>query len=222
MRAAFFAVLVLSACSRPVPPESSVTPGLAEAARESPDPLAILDELEKLIEQGKDTENDRVYAYDRIKKIPDDGTAAWAFARAASTGRLAELRGVGAGKLVGEVESNARLALEREPEFRDGEAKRMLGTLYVKAPARLVEHGDEEDGLSILEELAETKPDDPRNRLRVAEAYIHLGDAGPAGTHLCAAQSHRQELRADEQKLLDSLVQEAGGAAALPCGQGEG
>jgi hypothetical protein len=196
-----------------------VTPGLAEAAKE-PDALQILDELEKLIEQGKDTEDDRVYAYDRIKKVPDDGSAGWAFARAASSGRLAELRGAGAGDLVGETESNARLALERDPEFRDGEVKRMLGTLYVKAPGRLVEHGDEEEGLTILEELAKVKPDEPRNRLRVAEAYIHLGEAETAGAHLCAAESKRAELRLDEQKLLDSLVQEAGGAAALSCQQG--
>jgi hypothetical protein len=218
MRVACFAILVVVAgCTREVPPESSVTPGLAEAAKDSPDALEILDELEKLIEQGKDSENDRVYAYDRIKKVPDDGTAGWAFARAASTGRLAELRGAGAGKLVGETESFARLALERDPEFRDGEAKRMLGTLYVKAPARLVEHGDAEDGLTMLEDLAAERPEEPRNRLRVAEAYIHLGDADPAGEHLCAALRKKAEFRRDEQKLLDSLVEEAGGPGALPC-----
>lgn len=223
MRSAVVAIVVLAAsCTREVPPESSVTPDLAAAANEDEDPLQILDELEKLIEQGKDSENDRVYAYDRIKKIPDDESAAWAFARAASTGRLAELRGAGAGKLVGEVESNARLALERDAEFRDGEAKRMLGTLYVKAPARLLEHGDAEDGLSLLEGLAEAKPEDPRNRLRVAEAYLHLGDEEPARPHLCAALQKRGEFRLDEQKLLDALVEDAGGGDALACEQGAG
>jgi thioredoxin-like negative regulator of GroEL len=223
MRAAILAVAVLvllASCTRSVPEESSVTPGLAEAAKEDGDAIAILDELEQLIEQGKDSEDDRVYAYDRIKKLPDDGTAAWAFARAATTGRVAELRGAGAGKLVGETEKFARLALERDPEFRDGEVKRMLGTLYVKAPARLVEHGDAEDGLTMLEDLAAEAPNEPRNRLRVAEAYIHLGDPDPAGEHLCAALRKKSEFRQDEQKLLDALVKEAGGPGALPCEQG--
>jgi hypothetical protein len=222
VRAAFLAVLVLTSCTREVPSETSVTPDLAAAAKDSPDALEILDELEKLIEQGKDSEDDRVYAYDRIKKTPDDGTAGWAFARAASTGRLAELRGAGAGKLVGETESFARLALERDAEFRDGEVKRMLGTLYVKAPARLVEHGDAEDGLTMLEDLAEAEPNQPRNRLRVAEAYIHLGETDPAGSHLCAALRNRDAFRLDEQKLLDALVEEVGGRGALPCEQGAG
>jgi hypothetical protein len=214
-------LVLLSSCTREVPPASSVTPDLAQATANE-DPLAILDELEKLIEQGKDSENDRVYAYDRIKKIADDGSAGWAFARAASTGRLAELRGAGAGKLVGETENHARLAMERDAEFRDGEVKRMLGTLYVKAPARLVEHGDAEDGLTLLEDLVAADPDEPRNHLRVAEAYIHLGDAEPAGVHLCTALVKRSEFRLDEQKLLDALVEEAGGRGALPCEQGGG
>ena len=211
VRIAVVAVLFAAgACTPKAPNEQSVTPTLAEKTEaEAPDPLSILGELEALIEQGKDSEDDRRYAYDRIKTLSDDGSAGWAFARAATTGRLAELRGAGAGKLVTETESFARLALERDAEFQDGAVKRMLGTLYVKAPARLVEHGDAEDGLSMLEALVDGAPDDARNRLRLAEAYIHLGDAEPAVPHLCAAMGQKAALRLDEQALLDALFQES-------------
>lgn len=193
-----------------------MTPELAEAS-ESEDPLAVLDELERLIEAGSESEDERVFAYDRISKIPDDDSAGWAFARAAVAGRLAELRGAGAGALVTEAETHARLSLERDPKFRDAAATRMLGTLYVMAPPRLVEHGDAEVGLEMLEALATAQPADPRNRLRVAEAYINLGDPEPALPHLCAARSGQAALRADERKLLASLVEDAGGESILEC-----
>lgn len=204
------ALIAAGACQPKAPDEQSVTPELTQTTQaEAPDPLAIVAELEALIEHGKDSEDDRLFAYDRIKKLADDGSAGWAFARAATTGRVAELRGAGAGKLVAETESFARLALERDAEFRDGEVKRMLGTLYVKAPARLVEHGDAEDGLSMLEDLVAAKPDDARNHLRLAEAFIHLGDQDPAVPHLCAAEAKKAKLRLDEQALLDALFKES-------------
>lgn len=208
----------MSGCTKAPPPAASVTPELAEAS-ESEDPLAVLDELEQLIEAGSDTEDERVFAYDRISKITDDGSAGWAFARAAVAGRVAETRGAGAGKLVTEAEAHARLSLERDENFRDGAATRMLGTLYVMAPARLVEHGDAEVGLEMLEALAKAKPDDPRNRLRAAEAYINLGDPEPAIEHLCAARSGQDALRVDERKLLASLVEDAGGESVVECSE---
>jgi hypothetical protein len=210
--------LLIGACQPRAPESSSVTPALTQTTEEEqPDPIAILTGLEALIEQGKDSEDDRLYAYDAVKKLADDGTAAWAFARAATTGRVAELRGAGAGKLVGETESFARLALERDPQFRDGEVTRMLGTLYVKAPPRLVEHGDSEAGLSMLEDLARDKPEDTRNHLRLAEAYLHLGEEEAAADPLCKAFEHREELRLDEQKLLGGLIEETFGSEFVGC-----
>ncbi len=213
-------VLALSALSsvacKPAP--ATVPPAAGADPAQPVDARAILDALENDIEAGKATESAREQAYDTVVAAPDDGSADYAFARAALAGRVAELRGVGAGKLVTEAEAFARLALEREPEYDAGAATRMLGTLYVMAPGRLVEHGDAEDGLSLLEDLVEARPDDPRNHLRVAEAYIALDDPEPAAEFLCFAHARRDALRRDDQKLLDTLSEAFGGKAGLGCG----
>lgn len=200
------------------PAPATVPPAAGAEPAQPIDARAILDDLENDIEAGKASEADREQAYDTVVAAPDDGTADYAFARAALAGRVAELRGVGAGKLVTEAESFARLALDREPDYDGGAATRMLGTLYVMAPGRLVEHGDAEDGLSLLEDLVEARPEDPRNHLRVAEAYIALDDPDPAGEFLCFAHEHRDALRRDDQKLLDTLSETFGGKAGLGCG----
>ncbi len=178
------------------------------AAAASPDPLALLDALEELIAAGKDTPEDRELAYARIKEH-EENTAAYAFARAAVTGRLAQVRGLSAAMLVGEVERWARLSRELDPGFRDQAATRMLGTLYVLAPAALLAEGDSEEGLSLLEDLAKKRPDVLENHLRLAEAYLALGDPGPATPHLCRCQKERTALRRDDQILLDRLLADA-------------
>ncbi len=208
-------VALLMGCT---PKASTPTAAPGEGAASEPvDALAVLTTLEDGIEAGTSTDEDRERAYETVNAAPDDGTADYAFARAALAGRLAELRGVGAGKLVTEAETFARLALERDPEYDEGAATRMLGTLYVMAPGRLVEHGDAEDGLSMLEDLVDARPEDPRNHLRVAEAYIALDDPDPAVEFLCAAQAKRDELRKDDQSLLDTLAESFGGSAGLAC-----
>ena len=120
-------------------------------------------------------------------------------------------------ELVTEAEAFARTALERDPDYDEGAATRMLGTLYVMAPGRLVEHGDAEEGLSMLEDLVEARPEDPRNHLRVAEAYIALDDPDPAVPFLCFAHAHRDALRKDDQSLLDTLSESFGGKDGLAC-----
>lgn len=205
----------LLACRSQPPPTATPEPSHVDQA--PLDARAELEQLEVAIEAGTATESDREQAYQTVHAAPDDGTADYAFARAALAGRLAELRGMGAGKLVTEAESYARLALERDPEYQDGAATRMLGTLYVMAPRRLVEHGDAEDGLSMLEDLVAARPEDARNHLRVAEAFIALDDPDPAQPFLCFAHAHRDALRRDDQALLDSLAETFGGSASLTC-----
>jgi hypothetical protein len=184
------------------------------------DAMTIYEALEVELEAGTATEDDRMDAYLRVQSIRDDGSAAHAFAAAALAGRLAELRGAKAGKLVTEAESWARKSIERDPEFRDRAATQLLGSLYVMAPGRLVEHGDSETGLEMLEGLVEAKPESPAYRFRLAQAYAHLGDDDAAKPHLCASLAARQDLRKDEQRLLDDLVEDAGGAEALACASG--
>ncbi|MEM6994019.1 MAG: hypothetical protein AAF721_26135 [Myxococcota bacterium] len=216
----WLAATMLIAAGCPTPPASTdVAPTIATAAAEA-GPLEVYEELEALIAEGNDSEDDRQYALDRVQKIEDDETAEYAFVRAALLGRVAELRGVKAGKLVTEVERYARMSIERDPEYRDRAATRMLGSLYVMAPPRLVEHGDSEEGLELLEVLAEEKPQLVVNHLRLAEAFIHLGDPEPALEHLCTAQQGRDALRPDEAALLDRLVADVGGAGVLGCAAG--
>lgn len=179
--------------------------------------LDVLHALEEDIAHGREQARDRESAFQEAAALPDDQTADYAFARAALAGRLAERRGAGAGKLVGEAERWARLALERDPAYDDGAATRMLGSLYVMAPRRLVEHGDAEVGLSMLESLVAEHPAQPRNHLRLAEALVFSGDVDSARDPLCMALRHQEAFRPDEQKLLASLVEESGGEADLGC-----
>jgi hypothetical protein len=179
------------------------------AARDRQDALAVSDALEALIATGQDTPADREYAYD-IVRVHEEDTAPSMFARAAVTGRLVQQKGLLAAHLVPEIERCARRSRDLDPDFRGGAATRLLGTLYVMAPAALLQHGDSEVGLQLLEGLAQTHPDVPENHLRLAEAYIALGDRAPAGPHLCRCLANKAALRLDDQRLLQQLIDDAG------------
>jgi len=202
---ASFALLLASSCATPM---GAVNPELIEMA-ERRDALVTADTLEALIERGADSPADREYAYQVIQAEEADD-AGYAFARAAVTGRLVQQRGLrGAGK-VREVERWALLSQTLDPDFRDGAATRLLGTLYVTAPASFLEHGDSEQGIEMLEQLVQERPDAVENHLRLAEAYIALSDPEPAAPHLCVCLAQRAALRRDDQQLLDHLVATAG------------
>ena len=173
------------------------------------DPLAVSDALEALIAVGQDTPADREYAYEIVRQSSQD-TAASMFARADVTGRFVQQRGFLAANLVPDIERSARRSRELDPNFREGAATRLLGTLYVIAPAAVLEHGDSEQGLELLEGLVEAHPDVLENHLRVAEAYIALGDVAPARPHLCRCLASKEKLRRDEQILLTHLFVDAG------------
>jgi hypothetical protein len=213
-RSTWLALLVVLGC-RP-PDGADVTPGEPTAPQQR-EALAVSDELEALIAEGRASEDDRVRALEQVRAAADDGSAGYAFARAAVAGRVAELRGVKAGKLVGEAEGFARKSIERDPEFRDRAASRMLGSLWVMAPPRLLEHGDSEEGLGLLETLAKEQPEHLLNHLRLAEAYVFLGDTEPAIAHLCIVQDGRKTLRRDDDALLQRLLDEAADEEPIEC-----
>ncbi len=177
---------------------------------EQKDALALSDALEELIAAGRATPRDREFAYAKVKDMDAD-TAGTAFGHAAIIGRKVQESGLRAGLLLDDVERYARLSRELDPNFREGAATRMLGTLYVIAPATLLKHGDSETGLELLEELTAAHPETPENHLRLAEAYIALNDPEPAVPHLCFALAHQAALRPDDRKLLNSLNGDAGG-----------
>lgn len=186
-----------------------VSPKL-EVAAGSGDALAVADALEALIAAGKDTPADRKFAYQAVAKDDEKDTAAYAFARATVAGRLVQERGLLAANLVGEIEKWAMRSRELDPSFRDGAATRLLGTLWVLAPASLLSHGDSERGLQLLEGLVRKFPESAPDHLRLAEAYIALHDPEPAAPHLCFCLANEAALRADEQKLLHQLLVVAG------------
>ncbi len=197
------------------PQGSPQNPNFAVAA-ESRDAIRVYESLEALIDAQKDTKADREDAYAMIAGW-DDGSAAYAFARAAIAGRLAENRGLQAGGLVTEAEEFGRRAREKEPDFREGSATRLLGTLYVLAPARLLKHGDSEAGLELLEDEVKAHPDRAVSRLRLAEAYVALGEPESSREHLCAVKQVEASLSAGDKRLLARLVEEAGGDGELGC-----
>lgn len=209
--AAIAALLAGAACGPP--PSSGARGNPRITAAELNGTLAISDALEQLIDEGKDTTSDRAYAWEAARRIRPDHTAADAFARAAIAGRLVQARGLAVAGLVAVVERFARRSLELDPKFRDGAATRMLGTLYVLAPGPLLEEGDSEDGLALLEGLAAARPQIPENHLRLAEALLALGERGQALMPLCRALAARASLRPDDQRLLDKLKQDAGQVA---------
>jgi hypothetical protein len=186
----------------------AVHPELAVAA-DLHDALALSDALEALIAAGQDTPADREYAYDVARKHHED-TAPSMFAEAAVTGRLVQQKGLRAANLVPEIERCARRSREIDPDFRGGAATRLLGTLYVMAPVVLLQHGDSEVGVELLEGLVQAHPDVLENHLRLAEAYIALGDPVPAGPHLCRCLAHKGALRRDDQLLLQQLIVDTG------------
>lgn len=170
--------------------------------------LALADALEALVARGADSHADRKYAYQCVRSVPAL-SAEDALGHAIIAGRLAQISGLAAPSLVAEVERYARQSAELDPALRAGAAQRLLGTLYVNAPAALLSHGDSEVGLELLEGVVKRFPEHVPNRLRLAEGFVALGDPGPAHVHLCFCVAHRAALRPDEQKLLRDLLEQS-------------
>ncbi|MFO7564467.1 MAG: hypothetical protein R6X02_17605 [Enhygromyxa sp.] len=216
------ATLALIALSLACKPKGTIDPSIASIAVEDPEAggaWAVHEALEERIRSGTASEADRVAALEKIRAAPDDQSAAYAYARASVAGRVAEGRGLRALKVLEEMRTWARRSIERDPEFEDMAATRMLGTLLALAGQHL-DGGDSEEGLELLEAVVEAHPDKPINRLRLAEAYVALGDPEPGFEHLCAALAGRAQLVSEEQRLLDGLISEVGGAEVLACTDG--
>ena len=207
--APLLAALSLAALPGCPPVPATPTPAPLQQAFDKGDALAIADALEALIGEKNDTGHDRQLAYDQVKS-KEEPTAAYAYARAMITGRLVQAKGLTAAFLVREMEAWAEKSRSLDPTFRSGGAARMLGTLYVLAPASLLAHGDSEKGLELLEKVVNDYPDAPENHLRYAEALIALGDPEPATAPLCKALAQKTRLQKDDQHLLQKVFQDAG------------
>ncbi|MBI3784152.1 MAG: hypothetical protein HY270_12215 [Deltaproteobacteria bacterium] len=197
---------------------SAANPELV-AASEHGAAIEISDALESLIDKGRDTPADREYAWEAVKARPAL-TAPDLFARAAVGGRLVQSKGLRGAPLLAEVEEFARQSRTLDPDFRNSAATRLLGTLYVMAPAKFLRHGNSETGIDLLEELTGKGPDVPENQLRLAEAYVSLSDADSARPHLCRCLEHKAALRPDDQHLLTHLIEEIGTPECGGVGEG--
>lgn len=181
------------------------------------DCLAVSDELETLIEKGTDSPKARELAYEKVRQSPCEGVGQ-SFGRAAVTGRVVQQKGLLAANLVRDVETYARRSRDLDPTFRDFASTRMLGTLYVLAPAAFVKHGDSESGLDLLETLVREHPTVPENHLRLAEAYVSLGDTKSARPEICHCLTIRERFRRDDQQLLNQLFSQlTAGGKSLGC-----
>lgn len=186
-----------------------------QAIANARDATALCEALEVLIDERKDRRRDREYAYEEIRQLSAD-TAAYYYALASITGRLVQERGLLGAPQIAEMERAAEKSRALDPNFQGGAATRLLGTLYVFAPATFLEHGDSETGLEMLEELTTERPDVAQNHLRLAEAYIALSDPTPAQPHLCRALAQRDALRPDDQRLLEQLMRVSGPVRCPP------
>ena len=200
-----FALALTAACS-PSPAHSAAGTSDTWSVDDETPVLRLADELEQRIAHGRDTPEQRRELYTRVRTRPVV-TAEDALGRAIITGRLAQTGGLSAPGLVREVETYARRSAKLDPSLREGAATRLLGTLYVMAPATIVRHGDSEDGLALLQWVVRRWPEQAVNQLRLAEAYLALGDPQPARLPLCYCVAHREQLREDHQQLLDQLLE---------------
>jgi hypothetical protein len=214
-------VLGLALSSAACKPEGTVDPSIAALSSDAEaGAWTVHETLEDRIRTGVDSEADRHAALDKVRAAPDDQTAAYAYARASVAGRVAEGRGLGALDLLEEMRTWAQRSIERDPKFQDMAATRMLGTLLALAGQHL-KGGDSEEGLELLESVVEAHPEHPLNHLRLAEAFVALGDPEAGYDSLCWATAKRVMLNPEEQKLLDRLLDEVGGIEVLNCSSGE-
>src|SRR5439155_8654955 len=86
-------------------------------------------------------------------------------------GQLAQTRGIGALKLVTEMEREFSAARDRDESFDYAGPDRSLGLLYRDAPT-LVSIGSRSRATKHLERAVELAPDYPENRLNLIEACL--------------------------------------------------
>jgi tetratricopeptide (TPR) repeat protein len=89
--------------------------------------------------------------------------------------QLAQTRGIGALKLVNEMEQEFKTAREIDSSFDFGGPDRNLGLLYRDAPA-IISIGSKARAKKHLERAVQLAPDYPENRLNLIESYLKWSD----------------------------------------------
>jgi tetratricopeptide (TPR) repeat protein len=79
---------------------------------------------------------------------------------------------------LGRLETEMKQALALSPDLDEGGPMRLLGTLYLKAPAWPNGIGDRDKALELLEKAVKQHPAHPLNHLFYAQALWEDGDEG--------------------------------------------
>ena len=91
---------------------------------------------------------------------------------ATNLGLVAYVRQMAALSLVKRIAEAAKRAVDLAPDYDRGGPWRLLGLLYAKAPPWPTSIGDVEEGIRWLRQAVQRFPDEPLNRLFLAEALI--------------------------------------------------
>jgi hypothetical protein len=122
----------------------------------------------------------------RVSRGPDDAEAA--YLQAVNLGLYVQAKGLTAVGRLSELVKLLKIA-GQQPQIDDGGPLRVLGLLYVKAPAWPVGPGDLDLGLDLLKKASESYPEHPLNRLFYAEALIADGQRPQARAELERARA---------------------------------
>ena len=114
---------------------------------------------------------------------------------AAAYGLLGKAKGLGGKKTVQPIVENGRRAASLDPSYEGGGGHRILGALFLKAPAWPTSVGDPEAARDELLAAVEVAPDRPENHLLLARALDELGE--PAASE--AARRRFEELAGDAE-----------------------
>lgn len=106
-------------------------------------------------------------------------------AQALVWGRVAQGRGLGGLSAFRRAAKWGQIAYERDPEFKSGMPRRVLGSMWALGGQHL-RGKDSEAGLELLFEQFKRYPQDPINVLRISEALVSLGDLEGAQEVYCA------------------------------------
>jgi hypothetical protein len=132
------------------------------------------DRRTQLCEQGYE-------AARRVSRGPDDAEAA--YLQAVNLGLYVQAKGMLAVGRLSELVNLLKIA-GTQPQIDDGGPLRVLGLLYVKAPAWPVGPGDLDHGLELLKKASESYPEHPLNHLFYAEALMADGKKAEARVEL--------------------------------------
>lgn len=116
----------------------------------------------------------------------DPKIAAAHYYLAMNLGQLARTKSVGALKLVKQMESEFKTALELNDHFDFGGSARSLGLLYRDAPGWPMSIGSKRKAKTYLEQSLKIAPDFPENHLNLAESDLKWREGDAAKQELDA------------------------------------